>query len=337
MPVNKLALIRYHTIDACLSNRQKKWTLEDLIDRVSDALYEYEGINSGVSKRTIQADMQLMRSDKLGYNAPIIVRQKKYYTYERADFSISKLPMNAADYEKLRDVVRVLRQFSAFEHFNELQDTLAKLENRLMVSAPQQRALIQFEHNRQLRGLEHLQNLYQNISRRRVVEIAYKSFRSAEAHTYTYHPYLLKEYRNRWFLLARRQEAPNFITLALDRIEAVREAPDTPYIAYDGQPFEAYFSDVIGITKQPDEQPADVILRFALSDIPYILTKPLHHSQQVLAQDDNSITISIRVVQNFELEREILGYGETVTVLAPASLVENIRRRIADMGRNYQV
>ena len=82
MATNKIALIRYQTIDKCLQNHFRKWTLEDLIEKVSEALYEYEGITSGVSKRTIQGDIQVMRSDKLGYNAPIVVREKKFYEYE---------------------------------------------------------------------------------------------------------------------------------------------------------------------------------------------------------------------------------------------------------------
>lgn len=73
MALNKLALIRYKTIDHCLRLRHRKWTLEDLMEKVSDALYEFEGIKNGISKRTIQGDIQLMRSNKLGYNAPIVV------------------------------------------------------------------------------------------------------------------------------------------------------------------------------------------------------------------------------------------------------------------------
>ena len=73
MAVNKLALIRYKTIDNCLRNRRRKWTLDALIEKVSEALYEYEGIVKGISRRTIQGDIQMMRSDKLGYNAPIQV------------------------------------------------------------------------------------------------------------------------------------------------------------------------------------------------------------------------------------------------------------------------
>src|SRR5258706_13121538 len=97
MSINKLALIRYRAIDECLRNRYRKWTLENLIEKVSEVLYDTEGIRSGVSKRTIQADIQLMRSDKLGYNAPIIVKEKKYYSYDDADFSITNTPITDTD------------------------------------------------------------------------------------------------------------------------------------------------------------------------------------------------------------------------------------------------
>lgn len=71
MPANKNALIRYKTIDRCLRNRYRRWTLDDLVDACSDALYDMEGIAKGVSARTVQGDLQIMRSDKLGYSAPL--------------------------------------------------------------------------------------------------------------------------------------------------------------------------------------------------------------------------------------------------------------------------
>ena len=86
MALNKNALIRYKTIDKCLQNHYRQWTLIDLITACSDALYEYEGRDVNVSKRTVQLDIQMMRSDKLGYNAPIVVYNKKYYKYEHEDY-----------------------------------------------------------------------------------------------------------------------------------------------------------------------------------------------------------------------------------------------------------
>ena len=76
MPLNRNTLMRIRTIDACLQRRQRKWTIEDLRQACEDALYDYEGID-GVSLRTVQRDIELMRGDKLGYYAPIVVRNRK--------------------------------------------------------------------------------------------------------------------------------------------------------------------------------------------------------------------------------------------------------------------
>ena len=117
MPANRNALIRYKTIDKCLQNKFRKWALEDLIEACSEALYEYEGIDKGVSRRTVQADIQLMRSDKLGYNAPIVVVDKKFYTYEDPEYSITNIPLSEHDLLKLNETVDFLKQFKGFSHF----------------------------------------------------------------------------------------------------------------------------------------------------------------------------------------------------------------------------
>ena len=105
MPANKNALIRYKTIDNCLRNHYRRWTLEDLVDACSDALYDMEGIRKGVSVRTVQGDIQMMRSDKLGYNAPIEVYDHKYYRYADQGYSIMNMPMSQNDYDVMQEAV----------------------------------------------------------------------------------------------------------------------------------------------------------------------------------------------------------------------------------------
>jgi hypothetical protein len=97
MPANKNALIRYKTIDRCLRTRFRLWTIDDLTEACSDALYEMEGITKGVSVRTVQGDLQIMRSDKLGYNAPIEVFDKIYYRYADPNYSINEMPLTEDD------------------------------------------------------------------------------------------------------------------------------------------------------------------------------------------------------------------------------------------------
>jgi hypothetical protein len=87
MPTNLNALIRYRTIDSCLSNPYRKWTIGDLAEACAGALKEHRGIYSGISERTIREDIRVMRSDILGFNAPI-VQSSGHYSYEDRDYSI---------------------------------------------------------------------------------------------------------------------------------------------------------------------------------------------------------------------------------------------------------
>lgn len=110
MPANKNALIRYRTIDNCLRNRYRRWTLDDLVQACSDALYDMEGITKGVCARTVQMDIQMMRSDKLGYNAPIEVYDKTYYRYADPDYSISDMPLSQEDCKLLKKAITLLSE-----------------------------------------------------------------------------------------------------------------------------------------------------------------------------------------------------------------------------------
>lgn len=130
MPVNKNALIRYKTIDNCLRNRFRRWTLDDLVDAVSDTLYDMEGI-PGVSVRTIQNDIQVMRSDKLGYNAPIVVYDNKFYKYSDPNYSISDMPLSDEDTELIKKAVKMLKESELAGATQEMTDILKKVEDRL--------------------------------------------------------------------------------------------------------------------------------------------------------------------------------------------------------------
>lgn len=335
MATNKLALLRYKTIDECLKNRFRKWTLDDIIEKVSNALYEYEGITSGVSRRTIQADIQVMRSDSLGYNAPIVVTDRRFYIYEDAGYSITKSRINDADMEKMKEIVSVLKQLNGFNYFDEMSELIAKLENNVNKSAKKTNNYIQFDDNKKLKGIEHINPLYQAILNKNPLLIEYQSFKALKPGKEIYYPYLLKEHRNRWFLITKRKKSPYLLTLALDRIVEFQPLVKEPYVDYDGVDFDRYFSDLIGVTKSERDRAHRVILKFDKTNAPYVVTKPLHHSQVVLSDNEEGIIIRIDVVLNFELEKEILGFGECVKVMSPRNLQARIKRRIENAAKHY--
>ena len=130
MPANKNALIRYKTIDNCLRNRYRRWTLDDLVEACSEALYDMEGIKKGVCTRTVQMDIQMMRSDKLGYNAPIEVYDRIYYRYANPDYSITEMPLSMEDCKLIKKAIDLLENCGKNDN-RETIKVLLKVKDRL--------------------------------------------------------------------------------------------------------------------------------------------------------------------------------------------------------------
>jgi predicted DNA-binding transcriptional regulator YafY len=337
MPVNRNALIRYRVIDKCLQNRRRKWTIENLIDACNEALYEYEGLEKGVSMRTIRLDLNAMRSAKLGYNAPIIVVDKKYYRYEDADYSISNIPLTTQDLSVLQEVSHLLRQFKGFSHFGEVTEMVNKLEDKIYSEKNRQAPVIDFEKNELLTGINWLDPIYKAIISQTTIQLRYQSFKARSANEIIFFPYLLKEYRNRWFALGMSIKSKEIITLALDRIQDFILLPDVFFEQSKLFDPTAYFRDIVGVTRNSGDQPVEVTFFANHVHAPYIRTKPIHFSQKVLEVKPDGILFSIDVIPNFELERELMGFGEGLKVLSPNNLVRKIRKKVQQMQDLYHL
>ena len=336
MPVNRNALIRYRTIDKCLQNRRRKWTIENLIDACNDALYEYDGVDKDVSMRTIRLDLNAMRSDKLGYNAPIIVTNKKYYSYDNAAYSISNIPLTTQDLNVLQEVSHLLRQFKGFSHFNDVSEMVNKLEDKIYSEQHHQSSVIDFEKNELLTGIEWLDVLYKAIISQTAVQLSYQSFKARQASEIIFSPYLLKEYRNRWFILGMKKQGKEICTFALDRIQHIVSTTDETYRQYKQFDPQSYFADIIGVTRNVADTPTHIIFIANHQQAPYIKTKPIHPSQQIVAEGKEGVTFSIDVIPNFELERELMGFGEGLKILSPNFLIRRIKRKAQLMYDLYQ-
>ncbi|TMM31498.1 WYL domain-containing protein [Polaribacter aestuariivivens] len=332
MASNKNALIRYKTIDYCLRNKFKKWTLEDLIEACSDALYEYEGKDVNVSKRTIQLDIQLMRSDKLGYNAPIEVYNRRFYKYTDKDYSIMNIPVTDNDVKIMNDAIQLLRQFKDFSLFKEMNGVLQRLEDSVYSSQKDKKSIIHLDKNEQLKGLEFIDPLYNAIQQKKVLKIRYQSFKAHNASNMIVHPQLLKEFNNRWFLLCLNKN--KYYTLALDRIIETSLEENIEYVDnnVDG---DIYYKDVIGATVS-NSRPQRIQFWIEKKNAPYVITKPFHKSQRVIKYTDDGVIFNIFVQINFELERKILGFGELIEVLKPEKFRNRILGKLHQATRNYK-
>lgn len=329
MASNKNALIRYKTLDKCFRNQFKNYTLEDLIEECSEALFEYEGKESFVSKRTIQLDIQMMRSDKLGFEAPIEVYDKKYYRYSDPEYSIYKIDINQNEMKILNDAVQILKQFQDFSVFQGFNGLVQKLENSLHAK---QRNIIHLDRNENLKGLEYLDFLFQSILKQQTLSVKYKSFKAREENQFVFYPYLLKEYNSRWFLIGFKGE--NLQTLALDRIISAGKT-DLPF---KNKPFSAdeIFQNIVGVTFAENASLHEVVFSVRGINSQYVITKPFHHSQEILYKKENEVFFKIKVQLNFELERLILGFGESITIHQPEHLRKRIHFILKKAVANYE-
>mgnify|MGYP003913044797 CR=1 FL=1 len=331
MSSNKNALIRYKTLDKCLKNKYRKYTLEDLIDACSDALFEFEGKESYVSRRTVQLDLQNMRSEKFGYEAPIEVYDRKYYRYSDPEYSIHNISVNESDLKAMNNAVQILKQFKDFSMFKEMNGVIQKLEDSIHSTG--QKSIIHLDKNEQLKGLEHIDILYESISSKKVLNILYRSFTARESSNYVVHPQLLKEFNNRWFLIC--QYKGKMYNLALDRMEKIDVEESLEYIDknLDG---DEYFKDIVGVTVSETMAPRNVVFFVDSSNAPYVKTKPLHKSQEIISETEEGTLFKICVQINFELERLLLGFGECLIVHQPKKLRLKLQDKFKAGLKNYE-
>lgn len=340
MPLNRATLIRISTIDKCLQNHYRRWTINDLIDACTDALAEFEGRSNPVSRRTFQNDLALMRSDRLGYNAPIVVRDNKYYEYEDPDYSITHLPLNAEGLDALNSALDILRQLQGFPQLASSIDTISKLNEQISRQTGTSVPAMDMEHVPGYKGAQFIGAIYDAVRKRETLVIEYRSFKARQPQELVVYPYLLKEYRNRWFLICEKStnRSPQINIFALDRILSVRLDKGHPFrkcVDFDPGHF---FDDTIGVTKSISDKARRVVIKIDRQQAPYVESKPFHKSQKVEQRfRDGSIQLSLKVVINNELERLILGYGGHAEVIAPPEFRARIAESVLKAAEHYQL
>ncbi|MBB5437064.1 putative DNA-binding transcriptional regulator YafY [Pedobacter sp. AK017] len=171
---------------------------------------------------------------------------------------------------------------------------------------------------------------------KKTICITYRSFKARQESSFCFSGYLLKEYRNRWFVLGvqHRQAGRNLYNLALDRIQSITDHEE-PYQENITLDLATYYDNCIGVTKSPEQRACDVVFWIDKENAPYVVTKPLHHTQTLLTEDETGKIFSIRVILNFELERELLGFGSKMKVLGPRILVKQMKQQLQKAIERY--
>lgn len=335
MSTNKHATIRYQTLNKCFRNPGKNYFIEDLIEACNEAIYEFSGINDGVKRRQVLDDIKFMESEQ-GWSIPLIrnrVGHRVFYRYDDIKFSINNQPLNETEEKQFKEALVTLSRFKGLPQFEWMEEIITRLDASINVSK-NKNPIIEFEKNEFLIGLEYISIFYNAILYNKVLKVQYKSFKQLKSQSIIFHPYYIKQYKNRWFVFGLNHEFNEITNLALDRIVNIKETK-LYYKANTFIDFTEYFEDVIGVTLPKNATFEKIELKVDVDLFPYIKTKPIHGSQKIKEKKESYVVIELELIPNYELESLILSFGEAMTVLSPQVLRERLKNRIQKNLNNY--
>ena len=338
MPTNKNALVRYRHLDRLLSDHHHYYDIHDLTEKVNDLL-EFDGF-SPVTQRCIEKDLIDMQGL---FSAPIEHEKKNSKNcifYWNRSFTIFSQEMSREERNLLREVLSTIGQFNGLDNFKWLDDF------KIGLGLEERRQIICFSNNPFLQNSNLLGTLFDQISNEVVIKLSYHTFTDSTIRSIVFHPYLLKQYNDRWFLLGAADSDHKILTFALDRIDEVEPLPEKKY-AECPEELQERFENIVGVTLYEERKCEHILCWVNDSSKGYVDTKPMHESytpykgekeielHNLYPKLEGGMFFSIDCIPNFELIRELCSFGSNLVVLTPDTIRSEIRNRLQEHLEQY--
>ena len=268
--------------------------LQSYIDNQVDYLQmQDDTLSIGFSKRTLQRDIREIRNI-FGVDIEYSTSGKGYFISQGE-----------------RENMNFQRMIEAFDMFNSLN--LAQ-------------DLTPFIHleKRRPQGTENLYGLLHSIKNKLQIKFLYQKFWDEETNQRTVEPYALKEFKNRWYVLAMDSKDNLMKSFALDRLtnlEITKKSFDYPKTFV----IEENYRYCFGIISPNGNKPQEIVLSFDPYQGKYIKTLPLHDTQEILVDSKKELRIKLTLCITFDFVMELFSFGDSVKVLKPISLVKKIK------------
>ena len=207
----------------------------------------------------------------------------------------------------------------------QLEKSKGIFDNLLLINAFKQSAdqskIMLFE-KRQTSGLVHLQPLIEAIKKAKTISLQYKKYWKTTSEKKVLQPYALKEFRNRWYLLANEEDGKDFLlkTYGLDRMTAVEIC--NKIFSKNEVDFDAIFNNSFGIVSTVDKKPENIILSFKQRQGGFVKSLPIHHSQKILIDNNEEYRIELTLVPTYDFYQELLTHAERLTIIEPKKVRE---------------
>ncbi len=272
------------------------------ISNYLDSESDFTGYKLSIAKRTFQRDLNEIRTI---FNVDIKNNSfHKYYIANDGEQDINN---------------RMLEAFDTFNALN-LSDRLSKY--------------IHFE-KRKPHGTENLYGLLHAIKNRLQIHFSYQKFWDEKSEKRTVEPYAIKEFRSRWYVIAKDLKDEKIKSFALDRLANFSITKKIFKYPKDYNVEESYKYCFGIISPDNGKEPEEIILSFTLFQGKYIKSLPLHETQQIILDTQNELKIKLKMYITLDFIIELLSLGENVKVLKPKSLIKEIKLRQEKAFKQY--
>ena len=341
MPATKNAMTRYALIDRMLANRTKQYSIQDITDTLNEKLPEFG--QKPVSKRCVEKDLNYLE-----YDSPFDVEIEEYWIdaadkndrpyrkrcicYADPTFSIFKPKLTDDEKTVLSTALDALGSFEGLDNFEWLNDLTVRL------NLEQHEPIISLSKNL-LTNSTLIARLFTVIRLKQVITLKYHTFRNEEIRCVCISPYLLKEYNNRWYLIASASDTGRILTFPLDRIDDFSITTNVSYLSAPENLYERY-EEIIGVTYNDYSPLQKIVFWVSENSKDYVITKPIHGSQKVIRGEMDSQLrrnyprlndgkfFQIECRENYELIRDLTSFGPELIVLSPVKLREYLQNRL---------
>jgi predicted DNA-binding transcriptional regulator YafY len=333
MPISKNARKRFILIDGILKSH-KRYSIKEIAEKVNEQLEE-DGY-AMVSERMIYNDIVMLQEE-----FPVnIIKKEGKYQYETREESITNEILNQKDRELIEMALQTFSIYKGSGLFEKFDDVITRL-----MAGSVLRRLNKSDHKKYIQigeltgktGQEWIEVIYDAIVNYKTLIIHYKPY-GGETKTRTISPYLLKEYRNMWYMVACANESKHkggTILFKLNRIQKI-ESSDANFIIDENFSAEDYFKYSLGVFHNHGAEPIEVKLKFKKDLIPLISESKIHPSMEIVSKTEEEMIVTFTVYNTIELKNKILSFGANAEVLSPASLREEIKNIIFTTSKIYE-
>jgi predicted DNA-binding transcriptional regulator YafY len=320
---------RLNLLDSLLgssSKRNYKRLLEDLNKSII--------VNGDlpVSIRTLKNDIAFLVREEL---APIHRPTKADpYIYYSEDFSIRKIPLKKDDVKTLKNALHILKGIKGFSVVKEAEAIINKLENQVTIEKDN-RLIVHFDHHTINESSKHLDIILTAVRDKQPIQLLYYPLSSSSAAEIILHPYFIKEFRNRWYLLGRKHGEETERVFSIDGIRQIRNI-NIAYIENNIINLNTYFDNLLGVSFPRNAKPVEIEIQIKPDLVAYFTAKPIHTKQQVIRKTkDGGYVIRVCLIINKELRSLLLSYGPGLQVIKPLALRLQLKELLIESTSAY--